>query len=73
MLWNSMEQENRLDFLLKYLIDRRNASIPVPSSYAQKRELLRALVNVRPPRSLGQKYRYQICADCFRPFHGFFG
>jgi len=51
-----MEQENRLDFLLKYLIDRQNASIPVPSSYAQKREMLRALVNERPPSPVSEDF-----------------
>lgn len=51
-----MEQEKRLDYLLKYLIEERDDSIPAPNGYAQKRELLRALVNVRLPLPVSDDY-----------------
>lgn len=46
-----MAQEERLDFLLRYLLAERKEyeDIPVPDSLADKRRLLRSLMNVRPP------------------------
>lgn len=45
-----MDQETRLDFLLTCLCGEREESIPIPDTYTQKRSLLRALMNVRPPK-----------------------
>lgn len=51
-----MEQEARLDFLLAHLCDEYSESISIPNGYAQKRTLLRALVNVRPPHPVAQAF-----------------
>lgn len=45
-----MEQEKRLDNLLDYLCSEYDEDIFIPKNYAQKRDMLRRLVNVRPPR-----------------------
>lgn len=46
-----MTQDERLDFLLRYLLAERKeyASIRMPDSVSEKRRLLRSLMNVRPP------------------------
>ena len=46
-----MTQDERLDFLLRYLLAERKeyASIRMPDSVSEKRHLLRSLMNVRPP------------------------
>ena len=46
-----MTQDERLDFLLRYLLAERKeyASIRMPNSVSEKRHLLRSLMNVRPP------------------------
>ena len=43
-----IDSNEQLDYLLKYLIDERNEEIEIPSNYGEKRNLLRALMNVRP-------------------------
>lgn len=44
-------QEERLDFLVRYLKSERQdcGEIPLPKDYGEKRNLLRALMNVRAP------------------------
>lgn len=46
-----MTQDERLDYLLRYLLDERKeyADIHVPDNLSEKRRLLRSLMNVRPP------------------------
>ena len=46
-----MTQDERLDFLLRYLLAERKeyAGIRMPDSVSEKRHLLRSLSNVRPP------------------------
>lgn len=46
-----MTQDERLDFLLRYLLAERKeyAGIRMPNSVSEKRHLLRSLMNVRPP------------------------
>ena len=46
-----MTQDERLNFLLRYLLAERKEyeDIPVPDSLAEKRQLFRSLMNVRPP------------------------
>ena len=46
-----MTQDERLKFLLHYLLNERKeyANIHVPDSISEKRRLLRSLMNVRPP------------------------
>ena len=44
-------QDERLDFLLRYLLAecKEYADIRVPDALPKKRKLLRSLMNVRPP------------------------
>ncbi len=46
-----MTQEQRADYLIRYLQKERKeySDITLPSSFAEKRRLLRSLMNVRPP------------------------
>lgn len=46
-----MTQGERLDYLVRYLLDEREeySEIHIPESTQEKRRLLRSLVNVRPP------------------------
>ena len=46
-----MTQDERLDFLLRYLLAERKeyTEIHVPDTLSEKRRLLRSLMNVRPP------------------------
>lgn len=46
-----MTQDERLEYLLRYLLDERTeyADIHVPDDLSEKRRLLRSLMNVRPP------------------------
>ena len=46
-----MTQEERLDFLISQLLceSAEYKDIPVPTAQEEKRQLLRALMNVRPP------------------------
>lgn len=53
-----MTQEDTLDFLIKRLLaeDRRYAKLEIPTAYAEKRSLLRSLMNVRPPRPISEEF-----------------
>ena len=53
-----MTQEERLDFLLCRLLAEREeyADIQRPRSLAEKRRLLRSLLNVRPPVEAGEEF-----------------
>ena len=53
-----MTQDERLDFLLRYLLAERKEyeTIPVPDSLAEKRRLLRGLMNVRPPIPVSETF-----------------
>jgi O-acetyl-ADP-ribose deacetylase (regulator of RNase III) len=53
-----MEQKNRLDWLIRYLIDERKEcdNVKISKSYNDKRTLFRALVNVRPPRPASEEF-----------------
>ena len=46
-----MTQEQRVDFMIRYLLDERKAyrDIALPFSLTEKQRLLRSLMNVRPP------------------------
>lgn len=54
----NMTQEDALDLLVKVLLaeDRRYAKLEIPSAYADKRSLLRSLMNVRPPRPISEEF-----------------
>ena len=53
-----MTQDERLDFLLRCLLAERKEyeTIPVPDSLAEKRRLLRGLMNVRPPIPVSETF-----------------
>lgn len=53
-----MTQEERLDFLIRYLLNESEeyGEITVPADQADRRRLLRALMNVRPPRPVSDEF-----------------
>lgn len=55
-----MTQNERLHFLLRYLLVERKEyeDIPVPDTLPEKRRLLRSLMNVRPPIPVSEEFLY---------------
>lgn len=53
-----MTQEERLDFLIRYLLNESEeyGEITVPADQADRRRLLRALMNVRPPHPVSGEF-----------------
>lgn len=53
-----MTQEQRLDFLIRYLLSERKVhpDAAIPSSLPEKRRLLRSLMNARPPAPIGEDF-----------------
>lgn len=53
-----MTQEQRLDFMIRYLLDERKEyqDIVQPSGLVEKRRLLRSLMNVRPPVPVSEDF-----------------
>lgn len=53
-----MTQDERLDFLIEYLLNESSefAAIRVPSSKAERRKLLRSLLNVREPKEISDEF-----------------
>ena len=51
-----MNTQEQLDFLLNYLIEERDERIDVPDNYQEKRNLLRALMNVRMPSKVSDEF-----------------
>lgn len=53
-----MTQEQRVDFMIRYLLNERKAyrDITLPSGFAEKRRLLRSLMNVRPPLPISEDF-----------------
>ena len=51
-------QEQRLDFLIRYLLKENEAyqNIEVPAAQGDKRQLLRSLMNVRPPAPASEEF-----------------
>ncbi len=45
-----------MDFLINYLIDERNEAIDIPTNYQDKRNLLRALMNIRMPGKVSDEF-----------------
>ena len=45
-----------MDFLINYLIDERQENIDVPQDFQSKRNLLRALMNIRPPAPISDEF-----------------
>lgn len=51
-----MNQKQRLDWLLEYLIAEHNERVSIPDTYNEKRALMRALVNIRPPKPISEGF-----------------
>lgn len=51
-----MNSNKQLDFLISYLIDERGEKISIPEDYQDKRNLLRALMNVRLPGNVSDEF-----------------
>ena len=52
----NINSEEQLDFLINYLIEERNEIIDVPDDYSDKRNLFRALMNVRMPHEVSDEF-----------------
>ena len=55
---NSDSEYNRLEWLCRYLLDEnpRYRQMPVPDSRQERRDLFRALMNVRPPDPVSEEF-----------------
>lgn len=53
-----MTQNERREYLIKYLLKERNqyANMEVPATEDEKKQLLRALFNVRMPKEASEKF-----------------
>lgn len=53
-----MTQEQRADFMIRYLLDERKEyqDIPLPSVLAERQRLLRGLMNIRPPVPVREEF-----------------
>ncbi|MDL2229071.1 protein-ADP-ribose hydrolase [Treponema sp. OttesenSCG-928-L16] len=53
-----MNQTDRLNYLIDYLLEERREAgkVSVPESFAEKRRLFRGLVNLRPPEPAGREF-----------------
>ena len=51
-----MNREEQLDYLINYLIDERDELIDIPENYQDKRNLLRALMNIRMPCEVSDEF-----------------
>ncbi len=53
-----MTQDERLTFLLAYLLRETDGykSVPIPDRMEDKRRLFRSLLNVRPPAPIGNDF-----------------
>lgn len=53
-----MTQAERLIFLIKYLIEESDElrSVDIPAQDAERKRLLRSLMNIRPPKAVSEKF-----------------
>ena len=53
-----MTQPERIDFLINYLLNEKDElkSINIPPEDAEKKRLLRSLMNIRPPRTVSEEF-----------------
>ncbi|MCQ2970817.1 MAG: protein-ADP-ribose hydrolase [archaeon] len=51
-----MNTEEQLNFLINYLINERDELIEVPPNFIEKRNLLRALMNIRMPNEVSSEF-----------------
>lgn len=52
----NINTNQKLDFLLSYLIEERNEKINIPDDYNSKRALLRSLMNIRPAMPISDEF-----------------
>ena len=54
----AMTQTQRLEFMINYLLNESGQSdaVPVPDGDAERKRLLRSLMNIRPPRLIGIEF-----------------
>ena len=52
---NSDSEYNRLQWLCRYLLDE-NRQMPVPDTLQERRDLFRALMNIRPPMPVSEEF-----------------
>ena len=51
-----IDTNQQLEYLLNYLIDERQENIEIPEDIIQKKNLLRSLMNVRPPIPISEEF-----------------
>jgi len=51
-----MNSNEQLDFMLNTLIKEIEKPIDVPIDFNSKKDLLRALMNIRPPRKISEEF-----------------
>jgi len=51
-----INRTEQLDYLINYLIDERGENIDIPNDYQSKRNLLRALMNIRLPDEISDEF-----------------
>lgn len=51
-----MNQSEKREYLIRALLRERQEDVGIPADEAQQRLLLRGLMNVRPPRRIGQEF-----------------
>lgn len=51
-----MNLNEQLDFMLNFLIKEIEKPIDVPNDFKSKKELLRALMNIRPPKKISKEF-----------------
>lgn len=51
-----MDQPERREYLIRALLRERQEGMGIPADEAQQRQLLRGLMNIRPPRRIGQEF-----------------
>lgn len=51
-----MDQSERREYLIRALLRERQEGMGIPADEAQQRQLLRGLMNIRPPRRIGQEF-----------------
>lgn len=55
---NAMTQEERISYLIRYLINENSEleSIDIPAEDAERKRLLRSLMNIRPPKTVSKEF-----------------
>lgn len=55
---NAMTQEERISYLIRYFINENSEleSIDIPAEDAERKRLLRSLMNIRPPKTVSKEF-----------------